>query len=97
MFAAHTTLTCTGGEWTSVIHTQFAQLPMSWTIRLLGSAVDALGEFEETKSAWIFPGKPSIGALSAEIVFNRGYWNTFYKVRIRPIRTITISIDRSWR
>jgi hypothetical protein len=96
MFGCHKTLTCKGGEWTTVIHTRFAQLPMSWTIRLLDGAIDALGEFEETKSSWIFPGKPLLEPMRAEIKFHRGYWNTFYKVRIRPVRTILITVDRVW-
>jgi hypothetical protein len=96
MFGSHKILTCNGGEWTTVIHTRFAQLPMSWRVGVLDGALDALGEFEETKSAWIIPGTPTAGAMQAQIAFVRGYWNTFYKVRIRPIRTIKISVDRVW-
>jgi hypothetical protein len=96
MFGSHKEIACKAGEWTTIIHTSFAQLPMSWTIGLLDGAPNALGEYEETKSSWIFPGKPLVERLRADTVFNRGYWNTFYKVRIRPSGNIVISVDRHW-
>jgi hypothetical protein len=96
MFETHKTLTCKAGEWTTIIHTRFAQLPMSWTMQTNAEVTEALGEFHEAKSSWIFPGKPVVGLLHHGMVFNRGYWNTFYKVRIRPSKTITISLVGVW-
>ena len=96
MFGKQKSLICNGGEWTTVIDTRFAQLPMSWSIRVQADAADALGEYEETKSAWVFAGKPTLAALQAEMSFHRGYWNPFYKVRVRPLRNITISVERAF-
>jgi len=93
MFRRPKTLTCPGGEWTTVIRTRFAQLPVTWTIRV-DTDLDAIsGEFEETKSMWVFPGTPTTGPLQSEMVFERGYWNTFYSVRIRPVETVTVTIQ----
>lgn len=93
MFSSQMTLSCHAGEWTTLIHTRFAQLPMSWTVRTLDNLL-TLGEFEETKSSWVFPGTPQVGPLRPDMRFHRGYWNTFYKLRIRPDHTITVSLQR---
>jgi hypothetical protein len=93
MFRRRKTLTCPGGQWTTVIQSQFAQMPASWTVRLQGNGNASMGQYEETKSAWVFPGTPSVGALDVEMAFDRGYWNTFYKVRFCPVETITITIE----
>ena len=95
MFSSPKTLQCKAGEWNTIIQTRFAQLPVMWTVRTLDDLL-TLGEFEETKSSWIFPGAPRIGPLLSEMQFQRGYWNTFYKVRIRPEHAITISLQQSW-
>ncbi len=93
MFRRRKTLTCLGEEWTTVILTRFAQLPVTWTIRV-GIDRDVIsGEFEETKSTWVFPGTSTTGPLQPEMVFERGYWNTFYSVRIRPVETVTVTIQ----
>ncbi len=96
MFETHKTLTCNACEWTTIIHTRFAQLPMSWTMHAAAEATQLLGEFEQVKSSWMFPGKPLLGPLQNGMVFNRGYWNTFYKVRIRSSKTVAISLVGVW-
>lgn len=96
MFGRHKSLICNGGEWSTIIDTRYAQLPMSWAIRVQADAAELLGEYEETKSAWIFAGKPRFAVLQAQMRFHRGYWNTFYKVRVRPLRNITVSVARSF-
>ncbi len=91
MFGRPRTLTCPGGEWTTVVRSQFAQMPATWTIRMHGDPI--AGEYEETKSAWVFPGTPSIGPLDGVMTFERGYWNTFYTVRLRPTDTVTVTVE----
>lgn len=92
MFGRQKIITCPAGEWTTVIQTSFAQIPVTWTLSLTCPSNAIAGEFEETKSSWIFPGNPSTGPIQAQMRFTRGYWNTFYKVRIRPVDSITITL-----
>jgi len=92
MFGRQRTVTCQRGEWTTVIRTWFAQIPVAWTVHVANADGEIAGEVEETKSAWIFPGTPSNVPLTPEMVFKRGYWNTFYLVRIRPVDTVTVTI-----
>ena len=94
MFGRQKTISCPGGQWTTVIHTRFAQIPVSWTLSIQDGA-NLSGEFEETKSSWIFPGTPLKGPLQAQMRFDRGYWNTFYKVRVFPVDTITLVLESS--
>ncbi len=81
-----------------MIRTPFAQLPVTWTLRLVaeGGTVagdgTVAGEFEESKTTWVFPGTPRTGPLQPEMVFERGYWNTFYTLRFRPVDTVTVTI-----
>jgi hypothetical protein len=86
------TITCPAGQWTTIIRSLFAQMPASWELHLRSEGSDVEGEFEETKSAWVFPGKPVSGQLREHLTFERGYWNTFYSVRIRPRTTLTAEI-----
>lgn len=72
MFRRRRTLTCPAGVWTTVIHTPFAQLPATWTLRLVADRGAVAGEFEESKSSWVFPGTPRTGPLQPEMVFERG-------------------------
>lgn len=85
-----TRVTCPAGQWTTIIKTSFAQIPVSFTVRLQGPVA---GEFEETKSRWIFRGTGTRGALAETMVFERGYWNTFYSVRVCPRHDVTAIID----
>ena len=93
MFGRRRTLTCPGKEWTTVLHTRFAQVPVTWTVRVVAAPGAVSGEFEETKSSWVFPGTPTTGPLQPEMAFERGYWNTFYTVRFRPVDTVTVTIE----
>ena len=78
-------ITCPAGEWTTVIRSRFAQMPAVWEVSLQAlDGGEVAGEFEETKSRWIFRGLPTGGQLRERLTFERGYWNTFYTVRIRP-------------
>lgn len=83
-------ITCPGGRWTVVLATSFAQIPKSWSVRFEGNAS---GDYEEKKSAWIFPGRPVRGALAPAMTFHRGYWNTFYTVRVCPAADVVAVID----
>ncbi|MEO8800998.1 MAG: hypothetical protein ABI551_24110 [Polyangiaceae bacterium] len=80
---------CPAAVWTTIVATSFAQFPKSWTVRFEG---DVDGECELKKSSWIFPGAPVVGALAARMTFERGYWNTFFSVRVRPRTQAIVAI-----
>lgn len=86
------TITCPAGQWTTIIRSRFAQMPAIWEIHLRSEEGDVAGEFEETKSRWVFPGHPVSGELRERLTFERGYLNTFYSVRIRPQTPVTAEI-----
>jgi hypothetical protein len=92
MFGKKKNIMCPAGQWTVIIRSRFAQMPAIWEINLRSEDGDVAGEFEETKSKWIFPGQPRIGQLSERLIFQRGYWNTFYMVRIRPRAAVLAEI-----
>lgn len=85
-------ISCPAGAWTTIIETVFAQMPATWDVHLRAEGDEAAGEFEEKKSTWIFPGQPVSGHLREHLTFKRGYWNTFYSVRIRPRAPLTAEI-----
>jgi hypothetical protein len=88
------TIECPAGEWTTIIRSRFAQMPAVWDVSLQASdGGEVAGEFEETKSRWIFRGQPSSGQLRERLTFERGYWNTFYTVRIRPRSPVRAEIS----
>lgn len=87
------TIMCPAGQWTIIIRSRFAQMPAVWDVHLHSEDGEVAGEFEETKSNWVFPGKPVSGQLSERLTFERGYWNTFYSVRIRPRTPVVIEIQ----
>jgi len=85
---------CPAGQWTTVIRSRFAQMPAVWEVRLrTEGGGEVAGEFEETKSKWIFPGRPVTGQLRERLTFERGYWNTFYSVRVRPRYHVTAEMS----
>ena len=86
------TITCPAGQWTTIIDTIFAQIPVTWEVHLRPETGEVAGEFEEKKSDWIFPGQPVSGQLHERLTFKRGYWNTFYSVRIRPTTQVVAEI-----
>ena len=84
---------CPAGQWTAIFDHAFVQLPRAWTVAF--SAPDGgtiTGEVVEQRSAWIFPNPPTTRALAAVMVFKRGWWNTFYSVRVKPTRDIIAQI-----
>jgi hypothetical protein len=86
------TITCPAGQWTTIIRSRFAQMPAVWDVQLHSGGGEVAGEFEETKSKWIFRGQPVSGQLRERLTFERGYWNTFYSVRIRPRTQVTAEV-----
>jgi hypothetical protein len=86
------TINCPAGEWTTIIRSRFAQMPAVWDVHLRSEGGDVAGEFEETKSAWLFSRPPVSGQLQERLTFERGYWNTFYSVRIRPRTPVVAEI-----
>jgi hypothetical protein len=86
------TIMCPAGQWTTIIRSRFSQMPAVWDIHLRSEDGEVAGEFEETKSVWVFPGKPVSGQLGERLKFERGYWNTFYCVRFRPRTPVIVEI-----
>ena len=88
------TIICPAGEWTTIIRSRFAQLPATWDAHLRSEGCDVVaGEYVETKSRWVFPRQPLSGSLHDRLTFERGYWNTFYSVRIRPRTPVVAEIQ----
>jgi hypothetical protein len=88
------TINCPAGEWTTIFDHAFVQIPQSWTVTFGaadGSAV--AGDVEEKRSTWIFPNPPTLFELRPVMVFERGWWTTFYRVRVRPTTDLTARID----
>ena len=83
-------IACPAGVWTTIITTSLTSFPKAWTVRFDG---EIEGECEVKKSAWIFPGTPNTLALAARMTFDRGYWNTFFLVRVRPRAAIVAVIE----
>lgn len=86
-------VTCPAGKWTTIFDHAFVQLPNAWTITFAavdGSAV--AGEVEEKKSSWILPNPPTTQPLQSVMIFRRGWWNTFYSVRVKPTRDVIAQI-----
>ena len=84
---------CPAGQWTVIFDHAFVQLPWAWTITF--SAADGgsvSGEVRVKRSAWIFPNPPTLLPLEAVMTFERGWWNTFYKVDVKPTRDLVAKI-----
>jgi hypothetical protein len=84
---------CPAGEWTAVFNHAFVQLPHEWTVTFStveGGTVE--GEVEIQRSSWIFPNQPETQPLEATMTFQRGWWNTFFKVSVKPTRTVVAQI-----
>ncbi len=85
---------CPAGQWTAIFDHAFVQMPKGWTVTFTaadGGAVE--GEVAEKRSSWIFPNPPKAMPLKPLMNFERGWWNTFYSVRVKPARDITAAID----
>jgi hypothetical protein len=90
------TIICPAGEWTTIFEHAFVQLPWGWTVTF--SATDGgeiEGEIMEKRSSWIFPGAPATLPLTPVMEFHRGWFNTFYSVRVKPARDTIAEITRS--
>ena len=86
-------VTCPAGQWTAIFDHAFVQIPRSWTVSFAaadGGAPD--GEVLEKRSSWIFPNPPVSLPLSAVMTFHRGWWNTFYSVRVKPMQDVVARI-----
>lgn len=78
-------VTCPANEWTFVIDNAFVQLPVTFEVQLrTTSGAPVAGTYVEKASRWIFPGEPRQGPLTDRLRFERGWFNTFYSVRICP-------------
>ena len=87
------TVTCPAGQWTAIFDHAFVQLPRAWVVAF--AAVDGgevAGEVAEKRSSWIFPNPPTTRPLVAAMSFERGWWNTFYSVRVKPTRDVIAQI-----
>jgi hypothetical protein len=85
---------CPAMQWTTIIKRSFVQLPGLYTVHFSsadGAAIE--GECEERLSQWIFPGTPRHLRLLPVMAFERGLWNTFQSVRVRPTSTLTAVIE----
>ena len=88
------TVTCPAGEWTAIFDHAFVQMPWEWTVTFTaadGSPVT--GEVVVKRSSWVFPNPPETQALEPVMSFKRGWWNTFYAVRVKPARDVVAHIS----
>lgn len=88
------TIRCPAGEWTTIFDHAFVQIPRSWTVTFVTSDASAVGgEVEEKRSSWIFPNPPTVVELQPTMEFHRGWWTTFYSVRVRPTTDVIAQIN----
>jgi hypothetical protein len=87
------TVMCPAGQWTAIFDHAFVQLPWSWTVTFAAADGGPVsGEVQEQRSSWVFPNPPTLLALEPVMEFRRGWWNTFYAVRVRPERDVVATI-----
>lgn len=87
------TLHCPAGQWTVLFDHAFVQLPRTWTVAFTApEGLRVAGEVVEQRSAWIFSQPPTHAILTEHMVFRRGWWNTFYSVRVKPTVDLTAQI-----
>lgn len=88
------TLRCPAHVWTAIFDHAFVQLPWSWTVRVVSAdGAPVAGEVQEKRSSWVFPNAPTSRPLEPTMRFQRGWWNTFYSVKVKPERDVVIHID----
>lgn len=86
-------VTCPAGQWTAIFDHAFVQLPNAWTVSFAAADGGTVaGEVEEKRSSWIFPNPPTTQPLQPVMNFRRGWWNTFYLVRVKPTRDVIAQI-----
>lgn len=93
MFRRRRTVRCPANVWTTILDTPFAQLPVTWAVHLEATGAPVAGEYEERKTQWVFPTNPVRGPLLERMTFARGYWNTFYSVRICPTVEVIVTFE----
>jgi hypothetical protein len=87
------TLLCPAGQWTVIFDHAFVQLPRTWTVEFVPQGGTPVGgEVIEKPSRWIFSQPPVQRELTPQMVFSRGWWNTFYWVGVKPITDVTAHI-----
>ena len=85
---------CPANQWTYLIDHWFRRTPAGYVIRLRTENGEPLeGEYESKGSRWLFPGTPVRGPLKGELVFERGWFNAFYSVRVRPTVDCIADVD----
>jgi hypothetical protein len=85
---------CPAGQWTAIFNHAFVQMPNAWTVVFTtvdGGAV--AGEVVEKRSSWIFRNPPKTMPLAPSMSFQRGWWNTFYSVRVKPTCDVIAQIE----
>ena len=87
------TVKCPAGQWTAIFNHAFVQLPRTWTVSFTAADGGSVtGEVVENRSSWIFPNPPTTLTLANVMIFKRGWWNTFYSVRVKPTRDVIAQI-----
>lgn len=84
---------CPAGIWTTIIDDAFANMPRGYSLVFEAAGVAVGGEVEEKKSQWIVPGEPRVFPLAAAMTLERGWFNTFYRVRVKPTVQVDVTID----
>lgn len=87
------TIHCPAEQWTTLFNHAFVQFPQSWRVAFRAAdGAPVTGEVRVTRTSWIFPNPPELLPLAATMQFERGWWNTFYRVEIKPSRDLTAAI-----
>lgn len=85
---------CPAGEWTTLISNAFVQIPMGWVVRFRSEEDRPVeGSCLEKRHLWLFPQAPVERELWPEMHFERGWINTFYSVKVRPVSDLVAEID----
>jgi hypothetical protein len=84
-------ITCPAGQWTAIFDHAFVQMPNAWTVYFSGGE-PLEGEVAVKKSSWIFRKPAQVVPLQAVMHFERGWFNTFFSVRVRPVREVRAEI-----
>lgn len=87
-------IVCPKNQWTILISNKFVQIPISWKIDFKSETGETIsGIFSEKKSLWIIPQKAIEGKLENTMYFERGWFNTFYTLKVLPDVDLIAEID----
>lgn len=87
------TVACPAGQWTILFNHAFVQIPWARTVTFQSTDGGSVtGEVRVERSSWIFPNPPDLLPLEAIMTFRRGYWNTFFKVQVKPTQDLVATI-----